>query len=51
MANQPAPQTELLRAAWVAFKLRDIDGALARMTPDGAWTKAFKDVLSVGPRK
>jgi hypothetical protein len=34
MPNQPAPETELLRAAYGAFNARDIDAALALMTPD-----------------
>ena len=39
---QPAPEIELLRAAYAAFNARDIDAALALMTPDVAWPKAFK---------
>lgn len=42
MPEQPAPEIELLRAAYVAFNARDIDAALAFMTPDVAWPKAFK---------
>ncbi|MFN6465430.1 MAG: nuclear transport factor 2 family protein [Nostoc sp. DedVER02] len=42
MSNQPAPEIELLRAAYAAFNARDIDAALALMTPDVAWPKAFK---------
>ena len=38
----PAPEIELLRAAYAAFNERDIDAALALMTPDVAWPKAFK---------
>ena len=42
MPDQPAPEIELLRAAYAAFNARDIDAALALMTPDVAWPRAFK---------
>ena len=42
MPNQPAPETELLRAAYAAFNARDIDTALALMTPEVEWPRAFK---------
>jgi hypothetical protein len=42
MPDQPSPAIELLRAAYAAFNARDIDAALATMTPDVAWPKAFK---------
>ncbi|MCV3213349.1 nuclear transport factor 2 family protein [Plectonema radiosum NIES-515] len=42
MPDQPALLIELLRAAYAAFNARDIDAALATMTPDVAWPKAFK---------
>ena len=42
MPDQPAPETELLRAAYAAFNARDIDAALALMAPDVAWPRAFK---------
>jgi ketosteroid isomerase-like protein len=42
MPNQPAPEIELLRAAYAAFNAREIDAALALMTPDVAWPRAFK---------
>jgi hypothetical protein len=42
MSHQLTPQIELLRAAYVAFNARDIDAALALMTPDVAWPRAFK---------
>ena len=41
MPAQPAPEIELLRTAYAAFNARDIDAALATMTPDVAWPKAF----------
>src|SRR4028119_2205484 len=42
MSDQPALLIELLRAAYAAFNARDIDAALALMTPDVAWPKAFQ---------
>jgi hypothetical protein len=51
MSNQPAPQIELLRAAYVAFNARDIDAALALMTPDVAWPRAFKGGFVQGPEE
>ena len=42
MPDQPATEIELLRAAYAAFNARDIDTALALMTPDVAWPRAFK---------
>ena len=51
MPDQPAPETELLRAAYVAFNARDIDAALALMTPDVAWPKAFKGGFVRGPEE
>ena len=51
MTNQPAPEIELLRSAYVAFNARDINAALALMTPDVAWPKAFKGGFVRGPEK
>jgi hypothetical protein len=42
MSDRTALLIELLRAAYAAFNARDIDAALALMTPDVAWPKAFK---------
>src|ERR671917_200391 len=42
MSDRTALLIELLRAAYSAFNARDIDAALALMTPDVAWPKAFK---------
>jgi hypothetical protein len=42
MPDKLAPEIELLRAAYTAFNARDIDAALALMTPDVVWPKAFK---------
>ena len=49
MPNQPAPETELLRAAYAAFNARDIDAALALMTPEVEWPRAFKGGFVRGP--
>ena len=49
MPNQPATETELLRAAYAAFNARDIDAALALMTPDVEWPRAFKGGFVQGP--
>src|SRR2546430_2133795 len=42
MPDHTVPEIELLRAAYAAFNARDIDAALALMTPDVAWPRAFK---------
>jgi ketosteroid isomerase-like protein len=42
MPNQPAPEIELIRAAYAAFNARAIDAALALMALDVSWPKAFK---------
>ena len=44
----PALEIELLRAAYAAFNARDIDAALALMTPDVHWPKAFKGGFARG---
>ena len=51
MSDQPALLIELLRAASSAFNARDIDAALALMTPDVAWPKAFKGGFVRGPEE
>ena len=51
MPDQPAPEIELLRAAYAAFNARDIDAALALMTPDVAWPRAFKGGFVRGPKE
>jgi hypothetical protein len=51
MPNQPAPEIEMLRAAYAAFNARDIDAALALMTPDVAWPRAFKGGFVRGPEE
>ncbi len=50
MPTQPTPaETELLRAAYAAFNARTIDAALALMTPDVEWPRAFKGGFVQGP--
>jgi hypothetical protein len=51
MPHQPATDIELLRAAYAAFNARDIDAAVALMTPDVAWPKAFKGGYVRGPEE
>ncbi|MBE9105592.1 nuclear transport factor 2 family protein [Nostoc cf. edaphicum LEGE 07299] len=51
MSNQSAPEIELLRAAYAAFNARDIDAALALMTPDVVWPRAFKGGFVRGPEE
>ncbi|WP_068820346.1 nuclear transport factor 2 family protein [Phormidesmis priestleyi] len=51
MTDQSALKIELLRAAYAAFNVRDIDAALALMTPDVAWPKAFKGGFVRGPEE
>lgn len=43
--------TQLLRAAYAAFNARDIDAALALMTADVTWPKAFKGGFVRGPEE
>jgi hypothetical protein len=42
MPSQSTAEIKLLRAAYAAFNARDIDAALALMTLDVAWPRAFK---------
>jgi hypothetical protein len=49
MTHPSTPETELLLAAYAAFNARDIDAALATMTPDVAWPRAFKGGFVRGP--
>lgn len=51
MSREFAPQIELLHAAYAAFNARDIDAALALMTPDVAWPRAFKGGFVQGPEE
>lgn len=50
MREPPAPEIELLRAAYAAFNARDIDAALLLMTEDVAWPRAFKGGFVEGPQ-
>ena len=50
-ADPSSPHIELLRAAYAAFNARDIDAALALMTPDVAWPRAFKGGFVRGPQE
>lgn len=49
MPHPSAQQIQLLRAAYAAFNARDIDAALALMTPDVTWPQAFKGGFVQGP--
>ncbi|NEP17681.1 MAG: nuclear transport factor 2 family protein [Leptolyngbya sp. SIO4C1] len=49
MPDQPTPEIELLRTAYAAFNARDLDAALALMTPDVHWPRAFKGGIVRGP--
>ncbi|RYX80658.1 nuclear transport factor 2 family protein [bacterium] len=51
MPNNFEREIELLRAAYKAFNARDIDAALATMTADVAWPKAFKGGFVRGPEE
>ena len=51
MPNQPTSEIELLRAAYAAFNARDLDAALALMTPDVHWPRAFKGGFVRGPEE
>lgn len=51
LTDTTSPQTDLLRAAYRAFNARDIDAALALMTPDVAWLRAFKGGFVRGPEE
>jgi hypothetical protein len=51
MPNQLTLDTELLRAAYAAFNARNIDAALALMTSDVAWPRAFKGGFVRGPEE
>ena len=42
MTDPSSPETELLREAYAAFNARDAGAALALMTADVEWPRAFK---------
>ncbi|WP_038167018.1 nuclear transport factor 2 family protein [Verrucomicrobium sp. BvORR106] len=49
MPDLSPSKIEVLRAAYAAFNARNIDAALALMTPDVTWPKAFKGGFVQGP--
>lgn len=49
--DQSSLRIELLCAAYAAFNARQIDAALALMTPDVAWPRAFKGGFVRGPEE
>jgi len=49
MPNTSESEIELLRAAYTAFNARNIDAALATMSPNVAWPQAFKGGFVRGP--
>ena len=51
MRDEFASEVKLLRAAYSAFNARDIDAALATMTRDVIWPKAFKGGFVRGPEE
>ena len=51
MPNQLASEIELLRAAYAAFNTRNIGAALALMTSDVSWPRAFKGGFVRGPEE
>lgn len=51
MTEQLTPEIELLRKAYAAFNARDLDAALALMTPDVHWPRAFKGGFVCGPEE
>jgi hypothetical protein len=48
MPSIASSEIELLRAAYNAFNARDIGAALATMSPDVLWPKAFKGGFARG---
>ena len=51
MTHPSAEDIQLLRAAYAAFNARDIGAALALMTADVTWPKAFKGGFVQGPEE
>ena len=51
MTTQSESKTQLLRETYAAFNARNIDAALALMTPDVAWPRAFKGGFVRGPEE
>ena len=51
VSDRPALEIELLHTAFAAYNARDIDAALALMTPDVVWSRAFKGGFVRGPEE
>ena len=51
MTNPPKAEIELLRKTYTAFNARDLDAAIAVMTPDVTWPRAFKGGFVHGPKE
>lgn len=51
MPDLSPSKIEVLRAAYAAFNARNIDAALALMTSDVTWPKAFKGGFVQGPEE
>lgn len=51
MQTDLSSKIEVLQAAYAAFNAREIDAALATMTADVAWPKAFKGGFVRGPEE
>jgi hypothetical protein len=51
MTTESTSEIELLRSAYAAFNARDMTAALALMTLDVAWPRAFKGGFVRGPEE
>lgn len=51
MPDRSAPEIEVLQIAYAAFNARDIDAALALMTQEVTWPRAFKGGFVRGPEE
>ena len=49
MTSPTTPEAQLLQKTYAAFNARQIDAALAGMTPEVAWPRAFKGGFVRGP--
>lgn len=49
MTDPHAADVDCLRRAYAAFNSRDIDSAVALMTPDVNWPRAFQGGCVIGP--
>jgi hypothetical protein len=48
LSSKLTSKIDLLQAAYAAFNARDLDAALALMTPDVSWPKTFKGGFAWG---